>query len=156
MSIEHKNPKADLFAEIGAYRAAHPMGRLFEPTPPKLPERYLPTGKSDPSAAFRPAPKLDTTAKLQRELTRQRRGYAKFMKNLAPAPPATRIVVHLKAFDWRKETGADQKDFRRVLTGKGRWEKVQVPHFGEPLGRAVTYYRITFSVTRAKRWIPRR
>ncbi len=30
------------------------------------------------------------------------------------------------------------------MTGGGDWERVAIPHYGGPLGRAVTYYRTTF------------
>ena len=132
-----KPERADIFAQIGAQRATEQQG-LIEPQPPKLPKKYLPAGQSNPRAAFRPLPKLDTAEKLQAELARERKRHAPFLRNLAPALPSSRIVVPLEEFDWRPGTTGD-------------WTRVRIPHYGGPLGRAVTYYRTTFTVTEAMR-----
>lgn len=143
-----KNNKKDIFAEIAVQRQSLQKQELVESLPPQLSRHFLPIGKSDPGAAFKPGPKLDTAAKLQRELERQRRIHTKFMKDLAPNPSQTRTSVPLISFDWREETNADRKDFQHVLSGEGIWKKVEIPHYGGPLGRAVTYYRTFFTVTR--------
>ena len=41
------------------------------------------------------------------------------------------------------------RDFLGTLAGHGAWTKVTIPHYGPPLGRAVTYYRTSFDVTEA-------
>jgi hypothetical protein len=112
-----------------------------------MPERLLPLDQNDPTAAFRPLPKLDSAAKLQHELARQRRRYARFMRNLAPEPERTRLAILLDKFDWRIQTPADLTDPTQPLQGKGEWIKVRIPHYGGPLGRATTLYRTTFQVT---------
>jgi hypothetical protein len=138
----------DVFADIGTREIAARRGLLEEVRPPELPRKFLPAGKSDPRAAFKPAPRIDTAEKLQAELVRQRRRYAPFLKDHAPALPCLRIAQRLENFQWRLETDADRSDFQHPLTGAGDWTEIKVPHFGGPIGRAVAYYRTTFAVTR--------
>jgi hypothetical protein len=151
MAIHKRKQKCDgdRFAQIAAELATAPEHVLVEPQPPRLPRRILPSRKSDPAAAFAPQPKLDTKEKLQQELKRQQRRYARFLLDLTPALKSSRIKVALEQFDWRLQTEDDARDANRVSLGMGRWEKVRIPHYGGPLGRAVTYYRTTFRVTRA-------
>lgn len=141
-------PQTDVFAAIAEQRSLTQAG-LIEPQPPSLPKRFLPSARSNPKAAFRPLAKLDTAEKLRRELSRERRRMAPFLRDVAPALPSARLIVPVESFDWRVETETDQRDFSRVLRGGGVWERVQIPHYGPPLGRAVTYYRTEFRVTRA-------
>ncbi len=51
ISQNHKN---DVFAEIAAQRTVYRAGNLVEPSPPVLPEKYLPS-ENNPEAAFTPA-----------------------------------------------------------------------------------------------------
>jgi hypothetical protein len=139
----------DLFAQIASHTAASVRGGLVEPQPPELQGRELPTAPSNPKAAFRPVTKLDTAEKLQRELERQRKQYAPFLRNLAPAAASSRITLPLETFDWRLETDSDRQDFIATLHGAGDWQTVRIPHYGGPIGRAATYYRTTFQVTEA-------
>ena len=60
-----------------------------------------------------------------------------------------RIRVPLESFDWRVETEEDRRDFAGTLAGQGKWQQVKIPHYGPPMGRAVTYYRTAFEVTPA-------
>ncbi len=155
MPEKTKPQKADLFAQIAGRerRATDPQPvslrreELVQPLPPELPEVVLPSDASDPAAAFKPLPKLDTPAKLQRELARQRRLHEPFLRNLAPVPQPTRITLPLAEFDWRVETPADRADLALPLSGAGEWQRVRIPHYGGPLGRAVTYYRTTCQVS---------
>ena len=139
----------DIFADIGTRTIAARRGLLEEVCPPRLPRKLLPSTKSRPSAAFQPASKLETPEELQEELVRQRRRYAPFLKDFAPALPDMRIKQRLENFQWRLESDADRADFQHPLTGAGKWTAIKVPHFGGPIGRAVAYYRTTFKVTRA-------
>jgi hypothetical protein len=149
MSKESKTKKKDLFAEIARLPQSVRQLELVAPLPPELPELCLPTRKNDSQSVFKACKKIDTPARLKRELDRQRKIYAKFEKNLAPRCGKKRISFSLKKFDWREETKTDQQDFQQVLNGKGKWERVQIPHYGGPLGRAVTYYRTKFDVSKA-------
>lgn len=81
------------------------------------------------------------------ELKRQREVFEPFLKNYAPELENKRISVPLDSFAWRIETDNDRQDFPRVLAGDGQWQQVQIPHYGPPLGKAVTYYRTEFNVT---------
>jgi hypothetical protein len=137
----------DSFAEIASQRVTERQAVLVEPQPPKLPDTKLPwPAEAQP---FAPGEKLDTVAELQAELARQRERYAPFLADLAPKMDVTRLVVPIESFDWRVETETDRKDFAGTLAGQGQWQRVRIPHYGAPLGRAVTYYRTTFPVTQA-------
>lgn len=120
---------------------------LVEPQPPALPERYLPTGRCNPDAVFRPLPKIETAGQLRRELAKYRRRYAKFQCNLTPSLEPTRLTLPLDHFDWRLQTEADLMDGLGPITGTGPWQSVRIPHYGGPLGRATAYYRTTFQIT---------
>jgi len=84
---------------------------------------------------------MDTKEELEAELTKMRKEYKPFLKNYAPSTKQTRDRIYLKNALWRIETEEDKQDFSNVVEGKGDWEEVKLPHFGEPLARAVTYYR---------------
>lgn len=139
--------KLDIFADIATGAINTRRGQIQEVTPPKLPRKFLPAGQSDPKAAFRPAPKLDTEEKLRAELGRQRRSHEPFLKDLAPGLPSMRLTQRLELFQWRLETPDDLADASHPQRGAGEWTAVKVPHFGGPIGRAVAYYRTTFQVT---------
>lgn len=138
--------RVDVFAQIAAARDALRGECLVEPRPPVLPDITLPSGESDPGAAFRPAPKIDTLAKLKRELARQRRAHARFLSNCAPEIEPTRTRLVIGELDWRVQTPDDLADFAGTLRGSGNWERVRIPHYNAPLGRAVTYYRTEFAL----------
>ena len=87
-----EHPQEDLFARIAMQRTAAQQHALIEPQPPVLPGE-LPAGQSNPQAAFTPQQKLDTPEKLQRELEKQRKRHAPYLRNLAPPLDAARITV---------------------------------------------------------------
>ena len=142
----------DVFAAIAARRVAYRSDQLITPAPPPRPTRRLPLAPATSTSAALPrARKITTEAALKRELGRWRKRFAPFMRRLAPHDPQTRDLLELTRFDWREETRADQRDGTYPLAGKGKWKTVHIPHYGEPLGRAVTYYRTTFRITKAMR-----
>ncbi|MEI6971714.1 MAG: sugar-binding domain-containing protein [bacterium] len=141
--------RKDVFAAIGGQQVSAQRASLIDPQPPSLPARVLPSGRSDPGAAFRPAAKLDTPEKLLRALARERRRMAPFLRNLAPASTSARIVTPVTSCDWRMEAESDRQNFAGTLNGSGAWERVSLPHYGGPVGRAAAYYRATFEVTGA-------
>ncbi|MBN1553409.1 MAG: glycoside hydrolase family 2 [Phycisphaerae bacterium] len=147
--MSKKEEKLDVFARIAAQRMEYRDTSLIEPQPPKLPRTFLPSAKSDPSAAFQPAAKIDTSKKLHQALAKERKRYEPFLKNLAPKLASPRVVVPLREFDWRLETPADAADIAYTFAGKGTWKTVTIPHFDGPIGRATTYYRATFRVSEA-------
>lgn len=136
----------DLFAEIAASRTQLRQG-LVIPSPPPLPDRILPLSKR--YQPFRPPPSVSTPEALERLLATERKRMAPFLQELFPPLPSLRLVVDLPSFDWRIEEREDRNHFQRVLDGKGSWQRVSIPHYGAPLGPAVTYYRTTFFLTPA-------
>lgn len=137
--------QTDRFAQIGTRVQSVRFNLLREVTPAPLPEVYLPVIHR-PDAVFEPVYSMNTPEELYDELDRLRERYKPFMKNLAPSLQDERIQVPLDEFLWREETSGDCEDFEAVLNGAGEWEKVKIPHYGPPLGRAVTYYFRTFEV----------
>ena len=136
----------DQFAKIGNMDAAVRTHLLEENLPPELPEKYLPV-TNDKASAFQPFDLMDTKEELEAELKRMREKYKPFLANHAPSTKQTRERIYLKNASWRIETDEDKQDFSNVLQGKGDWEEVQLPHFDEPMGRAVTYYRKEIEIT---------
>lgn len=139
--------KQDVFADIGTRSIYDRDGSLVIPQPPRLEANDLPRlAELNAESAWAPYAKRNTEAELQAELERERRRYAPFIRELAPALDSTRKRIGLKQFDWRKQTEADRHHFPGVLAGDGEWEKVEIPHYGGPLGLAVTYYRTAFEL----------
>lgn len=143
-----KAQDTDQFAAIGNKVPAVRTHLLIHPQPAPLPFIQLPVSNK-PSAAFRPMEKLDTEDEMHAALDSLKKRFLPFMRELAPAVSEKRIKLNLDSFAWRKETSTDKKDFPGVLQGNGNWEQVRIPHFGAPLGKAVTYYRTQFEVTQA-------
>lgn|GEM_PF-165670 len=144
----NSNRKNDAFADIAASGMRGAVGEgLIEPQPPSQPHRILTLAAGSREGAFEPMRRLSTSAELAEELERQRTRYAPYMERHAPELPSRRLRQELEAFDWRIGTGADEGDFAGVLAGRGAWERVSIPHYGEPIGRAFTLYRTSFAVT---------
>ena len=104
----------------------------------------------DAAAIFEPYEKLDTPEKLKKELAVRRDWAKSYMRDFAPPMPDSRKRLELAEFDWRLETEEDAQNFETVLSGKGDWERVQIPHYGGPVGIATAYYRTEFDVEDAK------
>ncbi len=134
--------KNDTFAAIAAQNVEYRGENLVEPGPLVLPDRKLRLGGAD-EGTFEPVRRIADEAALQDELEVWRERYAPFMENHAPELVTTRESVPLTRFDWRIQTREDQQNFAGVLAGDGTWESVSIPHYGPPLGQAVTYYRTT-------------
>jgi hypothetical protein len=133
--------KRDLFAQIGAEHQQLRDNLLVEPQPPVLPEIIISSSKHDPQAVFTPVVEIRSEAAIKREVARLRRKFEPFLKDYAPAAVETRKRLDVTEFDWRIAKPEDLADLGGVIAGNGSWEKVTVPHFGPPLGRAVTFYR---------------
>lgn len=144
MSISQE--KMDHFAKIGNMVSGTRTHLLEEKVPKPLPESYLPVNNNR-TARFKPIHSMNTNKELQSELVKFRKQFLPFMENYAPKLETSRIQIPLTEFDWREETKEDQLNFSETLKGGGKWQKVQIPHFGPPLGRAVTYYRKSFDIT---------
>lgn len=141
MSQSKQPPRSDVFAQIALTGQKARNASLVVNPPPAKPKRKLPASKHDPKAAFKAPADIDTADKLAAELARQRRRHAPFLLDLAPPMEPTRLVLNLEQFDWRVESPAGQPD--------QAWQSVRIPHYGPPLGPAVTYYRSGFEVSQA-------
>lgn len=150
-----RNPMADHrdgFAAIAARSMETPRGALgglvlAPPTP--VPARVLPLTKKPKGFAI-PAP-MATAAQLAKELARLRRVHAPFLADRAPALPSLRPRLAVTTCAWRIEDAADRADPLRPLRGDGDWQPVTLPHYGEPLGPAATWYRHAFAAPAALR-----
>lgn len=129
----------DKFADIGTREHYKRNQLLVVPQPPVLHDLSLDI-THNPSAVFKPVTEISTKEELYAELDKMRKEYEPFMQNLAPPTASTRHQIHLTEFSWRVETRSDLDNFSSTLAGEGKWEKVKIPHFGPPVGRAVTYY----------------
>ncbi|NWK55242.1 beta galactosidase jelly roll domain-containing protein [Verrucomicrobiaceae bacterium N1E253] len=132
----------DFFAHVASRDNQRVTQDLYEPQPPVLDRVGIPAHPS-PSAA----PAYETIQdefQLKHELKLLRAKMLPFMQNHAPELPRYRKSLNLSAFDWREECEADKADFvDQVINGQGEWEKVTIPHYGPPMGKATTFYRTT-------------
>ncbi|MEO9474394.1 MAG: sugar-binding domain-containing protein, partial [Cyclobacteriaceae bacterium] len=139
MSMVSSSLAQDKFAGIGTAVYQTREDLLVTPQPQVKEDVKLPVSH-DPSAAFNVQESMSTAAELEDELVKMRLRYAPFLNDLAPKQPVTRKKWLLDNFQWREETTDDLSDFTSTLDGMGSWEEVNIPHYGPPLGRAVTYY----------------
>lgn len=139
--------EADNFFGNIANIQAQRMKLLEEKKPPVLQEKYLTLQKGD-ALAFLPKTEISTREDLYKEVEQLRKKFLPFMKDLAPVVKSYRQRMPLNEFQWREETEDDRKNFINTLQGKGKWQTVAVPHFGPPLGRAVTFYYKKINITK--------
>ena len=132
--------KNDLFAEIAAGGTAVLREGMEVPGPERIVEKALPFWED--VRAVRLPERMGTGEELKEELERRKEYYKPFLRNLAPRMEEVKRRRYLKEFDWRVETEGDRKNRRGVLEGEGVWERVRIPHYGPPLGKAAAYYRM--------------
>jgi len=125
----------DVFAEHRYARHGGAARAARRSPPAEIAHKLLPAERSDPRAAFTPAPKIDTPEKLAAELARQRSRMSG-SQGLRARTPFPEDTLRLEQFQWRLESGADRADFQHPLSGAGDWKAITVPHFGGPIGRA--------------------
>jgi hypothetical protein len=89
--------------------------------------------------------RLDTPEELGRELSTMREKHQPFLQDLAPSLAPERLVQELTAFGWRQETEEDHRNFTGVLSGKAPGRRCSCRTTARRWGKAVTYYRTTFS-----------
>lgn len=144
--MTERTASSDPFAAI----AAGPEGTrdipLEEPRPYDGPWENLPVTEADKADAFQAPDPRDTPEAFAEDLAALRERHAPFLRRLAPDLPHERPRLALERFNWRVETEEDRHDPDRVFSGGGEWTPVAIPHYGEPLGRAVTHYRTTFTL----------
>ncbi len=146
MNCMKKTPTTDLFADIGA-------GSVFAGGREGLerPEPVASEGKAFPMTpcknSERPPHALDLCSydEFRSALADLKERMRPFTRNLAPEIPRTREAHGFKHMNWRLEEPADRIDFAGVLAGGGKWQQVNIPHYGGPLGLAVTLYRCAFT-----------
>lgn len=88
--------------------------------------------------------KITEKAELDALIGSLREKYAPFMKKCSPAVETERKLKKLSEFYFRMATADDRRDFFSVVSS-GEWEKVSVPHYGGPVGCAISYYKTTFT-----------
>lgn len=138
--------KDDMFTTIAISGINDENKRLIIPEPKQLAERYLLLNNND-NCSFTPKNKIETKKELYDEVELQKKYYKKFFKDVAPPVEYTRKITELIDFDWRIQCNNDIKNFDNVLAGGGNWERIKVPHYGEPRGIKTTYYRTKFILT---------
>jgi len=129
----------DKFADIGTQVYNLNSKDLVQPQPPMLPNISLPA-ENNINARFKVVDPISTKEELAILLDTLREKYKPFMRNVAPGCDNNRKQVFLDNFFWRVATTEDSCNFQHVLSGKGKWENVSIPHFGLPIGRATTLY----------------
>lgn len=126
--------KSDVFAQI-ALMAERVTGEgMAAQDPPVLPDVVIPLSQLDPSAVL-PRSRRGRGS-LQVELERALRQHEKYLRDYCPPLPETRMVRPIRRALW-KQGEADA------------WREVTLPHYGGPIGRAVAWYEMSFTVTAA-------
>ncbi|MBT3271797.1 MAG: glycoside hydrolase family 2, partial [Spirochaetales bacterium] len=143
---ESMKPERDIYAEIAASRTEYRDANLITPGPPDLPDKHLTNTDAEGLSQFEIPAKMSNAEELSRELTRTRNQHLPFLEDFAPDLTLLRGSFPLSNADWRIETAEDQSDINHVFLGKGEWENVAIPHYGAPVGRAASWYRICFDI----------
>jgi hypothetical protein len=130
----------DRFAKIGGQEYKLRKDELIEPLPPVLPNKLLRSG-NPPKAPLSFVMAHESKEMLYAELDSMRKVYAPFMENHAVLKESLRKRLPISTMQWRKETPEDKKNISHPAAGAGVWETVKIPHYGPPLGHAVTYYQ---------------
>ena len=136
----------DRFAQIAKEGVSVQERGLIIPEPEKKDAIFL-QNISDARYQFTPLKKMDSEEELSEALLAARKEYRPYMQDLAPEMEELRERMPIQRAGWRIQTKADQQDFQGVLDGKGQWEEVQLPHYGAPVGKATTFYRMCFDLT---------
>ena len=130
----------DRFAKIGGQEYKLRKDELIEPLPPVLPNKLLRSG-NPPMAVLPFVMAHESKEMLYAELDSMRKAYAPFMENHAVLKESMRKRFPISTMQWRKETAEDKKNISHPASGAGVWETVKIPHYGPPLGHAVTFYQ---------------
>jgi len=133
--------------QIGSLGMNYEREELYVAELEKLPKKYFPADGIDESVTFEYRNKVLSEKELYEAIEKERAHYMPFFENYAPKLENLRTKQNLRTFDWRVQTEEDKAEFRKVLDGEGKWEKVEIPHFGEPLGLTCTYYRTEFELS---------
>lgn len=138
----------DEYAGIGTFEIKSDREKLVKQNPVQLPEIYLETEGIDESAIFETDKVELGKDELEKAIFAEKEYYMPFLQDLAPKMGSCRTYKKLEEFDWKVGIDEDVREFGKVLDGEGDWERVKIPHFGEPVGLATTYYRTEFELTK--------
>lgn len=133
---------ADRFASIAA-------GEIGSREPLVRPKPIADNGKRFPLTDTTGVPgevykKATEKAELDAIIASLREKYTPFMKKCSPDVKSGREKTEISEFDFRAATADDRRDFSSVVSS-GEWEKVTVPHYGGPVGYAISYYKTVFT-----------
>ena len=146
--MKEKNKKyADIHEQIGTFKINYKREQMYDVVPQELPETFLSLDENVKSPLFEYINPVLSKEELDEEVSKQWQYYKHFCAELAPDIRQTRTHKELKEFQWKIGTDEDKAHFYDILRGNGEWENITVPHFGEPLGYATTYYRTEFELT---------
>jgi len=138
----------DPYAAIATIDISGVRSGLEPPVCMKSSARDLPLERTGAESVVLPrAPKLQSATDLQSALMRERKRTAPFLTNYAPKLPETRAVKFFEECQWRVEKSRDGAALQGAMAGEGQWESVSIPHYGPPLGKAATYYRVCFDLS---------
>jgi hypothetical protein len=141
MKIIKNNQEKDRFIQIaaGGKKMTGEVKRLKEILPPTINHVALnPTTEKYglKSPIFNEEKEYQKFLKEKEELKKY---YLPFLENYAQKVESDEI--QLVDFKFRKETEDDKLDFFSVLSGKGEWEDVKIPHYVGPDGRWNAFYK---------------
>lgn len=136
----------DPFADIAARHLESRNNELVQPSPPVLPAIQLPMEPGGPPRFNASSP--PTEQEWRQELAELRTRMNPYLRDFTPSLPDLRLPQDITEMQWREETKEDQKEPLRPLNGDGHWQRVTLPHYGPPLGRAVTWYRTRINLSR--------
>jgi len=134
--------KNDRFAAIAATEI-RTGGKGLIPARTRKPEtRELPATAAE---APRIPPKKDPAEALRVTMDALRRKSAPFLRELAPKLNSFRRSTEFTEFQWRIADRDRGNGVYAAMHGEGGWERVSIPHYGGPVGKAETFYRREFT-----------
>ncbi len=136
----------DRFAQIAQEGIVFDQEGLIIPGPIEKEPTYF-SIENNGSQAFTPLKRIESEEELRAALLEERKRFLPFTEDYAPKTENLREKHVLDQALWRIQTEDDKEDFRQVLDGQGEWERVTIPHYGAPVGRARTFYRMTFDLS---------
>ena len=131
--------QTDRFAKIGGQNYDLRKDLLIEPGPPVLTNKILSNGVKGNNPLIFNA-QLSTKEELYNALDSIKKFYAPFLLNQSPLQQNIRKRINIENMKWRVDAEQDLKDFSTILSEDKSWEDVSIPHYGPPVGHAITYY----------------
>ena len=129
----------DIFGEIAANRNIAQSDDLWIPTPQPASTRVLPLDEKEIKIDQPDRP--NSPEELETALKQMRDRMTPFLADHSPPIKDQRTRTPIHEFSWRVETDDDRTNPQGVFAGIGDWERVSIPHYGEPIGKASTWYR---------------